>query len=187
MGNNKIGFWTLGPQKKLVTQKMATGILQTNCDSPENAASRTHCRFQLVHSSLQCHSSRDSSDRRHMWYIRNLFTCLSKSQCCCLQPSFRKLTVCLLTFSASAVVVVLSIFALVNNLLRGFSQLRLLCLAILRVLVLLNRLLHLLLFLCCCSSSDFLTVCTWPFTLAAFCSSVAFPRHLLYRNFFAPT
>ena len=41
-------------------------------------------------------------------------------------------------------------------------------------LVLLTCLLHLVLFLCCCSSSDFLTVCTLSFNSAAFCSSVAF-------------
>ena len=40
-------------------------------------------------------------------------------------------------------------------------------------LVLLNCLLHLLLFLCCCSSSEFLTVCTLSFNSAALWSFVA--------------
>ena len=41
-------------------------------------------------------------------------------------------------------------------------------------LELLNCLLYLLLFRCCCSSSDFLTVCTLFFNSAPFSSSVAF-------------
>ena len=36
--------------------------------------------------------------------------------------------------------------------------------------------------MCCCSSSDILTVCTLFFNLANLSSSVAFPRHLLYRS-----
>ena len=41
-------------------------------------------------------------------------------------------------------------------------------------LELLSCLLHIMVFLCCCSSSDYLTVCTLSFILAIFCSSVAF-------------
>ena len=45
---------------------------------------------------------------RHLWYIRNCFNCLRRTQAvhsaCCLQPSFRKLSVRLLTVSACVVV-----------------------------------------------------------------------------------
>ena len=49
-------------------------------------------------------------------------------------------------------------------------------------LVLLNSLLYLLLFLCCCSSRDFLTCPHLIFQLGRFQSLCGFPRHLLYRS-----
>ena len=162
-----------------------------------NAAVRAHCRFPVSHSSLQSHSSRDSSDLDVTCGTFGISSIVFRTQAvhsaCCLQPSFRKLTVRLLTFSASAVVlapafcfvccrtlVSLSATSLTACLNYGFSAFRF-C-GFLRCnrpgffigLVLLNCLLHLLLFLCCCSSSEFLTVCTLSFNSAALCSFVAF-------------
>ena len=103
----------------------------------------------------------------------------------CLLITSCSLTVRLLTFSASAVVLagafcfvccralaLLSATSFAACLNCGFFR----CnrSGFFNGLVLLNFLLHLLLFLCCCCSSDFLAVCTLSFISAAFFSSVAF-------------